>query len=238
MARDESKFDQDWLSIIAGNTVIKMDTKLRLQARLVRAALVNRKLRIERQAPGNSVDINERLRLKLEEEGLLVPQSKFTKKFLDNKIKALLILLVSGSVAWATKIEPHFTKPMIAGNSVNEKTKEETVQQSFRKNFFDRSGTFTGFWSRLNNYIALVPAPKDSLDNQCNTKLLTIEGCLRLALKFDSAAQFNLGLMYEQGINVPQDYNRALDWYKRAAALGNTQAKFNMNYIVVKKLVE
>ena len=238
MARDESKFDQDWLSIIAGNTVIKMDNKLRLKARLVRAALVNRKLRIESQTPSNAADINERLRLRLEEEGLLAPQSKYTKKFLDHKIKALVFLLISGTVVWATKIEPHFTKPMVAGNFFNEETKEETVQQSFRKNFFDHSGAFTGFWSRLNNYVALVPDPKDSLDNQCNPKLLTIEGCLSLALKFDSAAQFNLGLMYEQGINVAQDYNRALDWYKKSAALGNTQAKFNMNYIVVKKLVE
>ena len=238
MAREESKLDQDWLSTIAGHTVIKMDAKLRLQARLVRAALVNRKLRIENQAASNPVDIYERLRLRLEEEGLLTPQSKYTKKFLDYKIKALILLLVSGSLVWATKIEPHFTKPMVAGNFVNEERKEETMQQSFRKNFFDRSGAFTGFWSRLNNYVPLVSVTKNSLDNQCNPKLLTIEGCSRLALKFDSAAQFNLGLMYEQGINVTQDYNRALDWYKKSAALGNTQAKFNMNYIIVKKLVE
>jgi len=238
MAKDELKIDQDWLNIIAGNTVIKMDTKLRLQARLVRAALVNRKLRIESQASSYAADINERLQLRLEEEGLLTPQSKYTKTFLDNKIKALVLLLLSGSVVWATKIEPHFTKPMVAGNFANEEMKERTTQQIFRQNFFDRSGAFTGFWSRLNNYVALVPAPKNSLNNQCNPNLLTIEGCSRLALKFDSAAQFNLGLMYEQGINVTQDYNRALDWYKKSAALGNTQAKFNMNYIIVKKLVE
>ena len=238
MARDESKLDQDWLNIIAGNTVIKMDTKLRLQARLVRAALVNRKLRIESQASSYAADINERLQLRLEEEGLLTPQSKYTKTFLDNKIKALVLLLLSGSVVWATKIEPHFTKPMVAGNFANEEMKERTTQQIFRQNFFDRSGAFTGFWSRLNNYVAIVPVTKNSIDNQCNPKLLTIEGCTKLALKFDSAAQYNLGLMYEQGINVAQDYNRALDWYKKSAALGNTQAKFNMNYIVVKKLVE
>ena len=47
-----------------------------------------------------------------------------------------------------------------------------------------------------------------------------------------------MGLMYEQGINVTQDYDQALGWYKKSAALGNTQAKFNMNYLIVEKLVK
>ena len=85
MAIDESKLDQDWLNVIAGNTVIKMDVKLRLQARLIRAALIKRKLRIESQAPSNAADINERLRLQSVEEGLLAPQSTYIKKFMENK---------------------------------------------------------------------------------------------------------------------------------------------------------
>ena len=231
MAIDESKLDQDWLNVIAGNTVIKMDVKLRLQARLIRAALIKRKLRIESQAPSNAADINERLRLQLVEEGLLAPQSTYIKKFMENKVNALALLLISTSLVWATKIEPHFTKPMVSGNFANEEKQVETAQRSFRKNFFDRSGAFTGFWSRLNNYVAIVPVPKNITENQCGPNQLTIEGCLKLALQFDSAAQFNMGLMYEQGINVTQDYDQALGWYKKSAALGNTQAKFNMNYL-------
>ena len=85
MAKDELKIDQDWLNIIAGNTVINMDNKLRLQARLVRAALLKRKLRIENYAPSYAANINEGLRLRLEEEGLLTPQSKYAKKLLNHK---------------------------------------------------------------------------------------------------------------------------------------------------------
>ena len=37
-------------------------------------------------------------------------------------------------------------------------------------------------------------------------------------------AQFNLGLMYEKGQGVPQDYAEALKWYRKAAEQGNAKA--------------
>jgi uncharacterized protein len=37
-------------------------------------------------------------------------------------------------------------------------------------------------------------------------------------------AQFNLGLMYEKGQGVPQDYAEALKWYCKAAEQGNAKA--------------
>jgi hypothetical protein len=37
-------------------------------------------------------------------------------------------------------------------------------------------------------------------------------------------AQFNLGLMYENGQGVPQDYAEALKWYRKAAEQGNAKA--------------
>ncbi len=61
--------------------------------------------------------------------------------------------------------------------------------------------------------------------------------CLELANNYNAEARFNLGLMYEQGLNVTQDYQQALAWYKKSAALGNTQASFNMNYLIEKGLV-
>lgn len=40
---------------------------------------------------------------------------------------------------------------------------------------------------------------------------------LDLANQGSSNAQFNLGLMYYEGDEVPQDYNKALSWFKKAA---------------------
>ncbi len=41
-------------------------------------------------------------------------------------------------------------------------------------------------------------------------------------------SQFNLGLMYEQGIGVSKDEKEAVDWYLKAALQGNAYAQFNL----------
>src|SRR5262252_6842177 len=38
-------------------------------------------------------------------------------------------------------------------------------------------------------------------------------------------AQFNLGLMYQQGQGVSQDYGQAMQWYRRAAEQGYAEAQ-------------
>jgi uncharacterized protein len=44
-------------------------------------------------------------------------------------------------------------------------------------------------------------------------------------------AQFILGLMYELGQGVIQDYDEAIEWYRLAAAQGNANAQFNLAVI-------
>jgi TPR repeat protein len=41
-------------------------------------------------------------------------------------------------------------------------------------------------------------------------------------------AQFNLGIMYEKGQGVPQDYKSAVKWYRLAAEQGHADAQFNL----------
>ena len=41
-------------------------------------------------------------------------------------------------------------------------------------------------------------------------------------------AQLQLGLMYKNGIGVPQDYKEAVKWYRLAAEAGNSAALFNV----------
>ena len=44
----------------------------------------------------------------------------------------------------------------------------------------------------------------------------------------DAAAQFNLALMYEDGIGVTQDDKEAVKWYRLAAEQGYALAQYNL----------
>ena len=43
-----------------------------------------------------------------------------------------------------------------------------------------------------------------------------------------SFAQYNIGLMYDNGRGVPQDYKEAAKWYTLAAEQGDAEAQFNL----------
>ncbi len=44
----------------------------------------------------------------------------------------------------------------------------------------------------------------------------------------DSSAQNTLGLMYDQGQGVAQDYEQAAIWYRKAAEQGHSRAQYNL----------
>ena len=44
----------------------------------------------------------------------------------------------------------------------------------------------------------------------------------------NAEAQFNLGLMYDERLGVPQDYAEAVKWYRRAAEQGFAEAQTNL----------
>ena len=54
-----------------------------------------------------------------------------------------------------------------------------------------------------------------------------------LAEQGDADAQYNLGLMYDKGYGVPQDYGQARQWYEKAAAQGKTNAQYNLGVLYV-----
>jgi len=47
-----------------------------------------------------------------------------------------------------------------------------------------------------------------------------------LAEQGDARAQFDLGLLYENGDGVPRDYAKAHQWYEKSAAQGGAKAQF------------
>jgi len=55
-----------------------------------------------------------------------------------------------------------------------------------------------------------------------------------LAEQGDADAQYNLGLMYDEGQGVPQDYKAAVKWYELAAKQGQAAAQNNLGLMYVK----
>jgi TPR repeat protein len=45
----------------------------------------------------------------------------------------------------------------------------------------------------------------------------------------DPDAQYNLAYLYENGIGVPKDEAKALEWYQKAADQGHSSAKTNLD---------
>ena len=55
-----------------------------------------------------------------------------------------------------------------------------------------------------------------------------------LADQGDASAQYHLGVMYDDGHGVPQDYKEAMRWYGEAADKGNAEAQCNLGSMYVK----
>src|SRR5271170_7846854 len=49
-----------------------------------------------------------------------------------------------------------------------------------------------------------------------------------LAEMGDAPSQFNLGLLYIDGLGVPQDYGQAISWFERSAQQGYEKAQLNL----------
>ncbi|MEN8206083.1 MAG: tetratricopeptide repeat protein [Pseudomonadota bacterium] len=54
------------------------------------------------------------------------------------------------------------------------------------------------------------------------------EEWLPLAELGDVEAQYNLGVMYDEGTSVEQDYGKAAEWYHKAAEQGFVDAQANL----------
>jgi len=49
-----------------------------------------------------------------------------------------------------------------------------------------------------------------------------------LAERGNSGAQYNIGLLYDTGQGVPQDYKVSVIWYRLAAEQGHANAQYNL----------
>jgi len=58
-----------------------------------------------------------------------------------------------------------------------------------------------------------------------------VSACRRLADQGSAPAQFNLGVLYERGLGVPQDYAEAVKWIRKAANQGYGHAQTNLGWM-------
>lgn len=63
---------------------------------------------------------------------------------------------------------------------------------------------------------------------QVNNLSLAFQEFLMASKKGHADSQFNLALMFEQGIGVERDETRAVIWYDKAANQGNSAAQYNL----------
>lgn len=62
----------------------------------------------------------------------------------------------------------------------------------------------------------------------------TFDACRSLAEQGNAKAQFILGVTYNNGTTVPQDYAEAVRWYRKAADQGNADAQYRLGIMYVK----
>ena len=56
----------------------------------------------------------------------------------------------------------------------------------------------------------------------------TVDELKRNAEQGDADAQNDLGICYENGVGVPQNYTEAVKWYRKSAEQGNATAQNNL----------
>lgn len=65
-------------------------------------------------------------------------------------------------------------------------------------------------------------------DDTLNVGEMVQKEMLRMAEAGDAELQFSLGVMYEHGEGVRQDYAEAARWYRKAAEQGLVDAQYNV----------
>ena len=246
MKNKEQKILQDWIDTLQGVAVKGIDIKTRLEARLLRNAWIAENKRIENEIPDQDDVFYQNVREAIAKREASKPSKDLWTSFFENKFKAFLIIILGTGFVYASKktydgvvsVANELNHIILAKETGNETIKNETNDKGFWNEHFDRHGGFTGFWSRYTPGEGEKILPVNMDDNLCSyNATLSLESCLALANQYDSNARFNMGLMYELGVNVDQSYVQAFEWYKKSSSLGNEDARSNMEYLIKKGLV-
>lgn len=226
------QIQDDFISVLQGNKISGMDPKWRVIARMVRNIMIKED-NLEEQLMEKRQQAFEKRIGKVLQDRYLIPKQKRTFAYKN----WILGLLVGISTVYATKEYVHFVKPLpIELTLTLEQSADELEGQDpklFWKKWFN-NGTFILFGSRR-----IVEPLKTNIVG-CNPEAMSFKSCSELLKThpYNANLLFNLGLMYENGFDVDQNYSKAIEFYKRSAALGNHYALLNYEYLINQDLTK
>lgn len=246
MKNKDQKILQNWIDTLQGISVRGMDSKSRLEARLLKKAWLEESKKIENKIPDHDPAFYQNIKEALKKKKDKTASKNLWTSFFENKFKAFLVVILGTGVVYASKktydglvsVAEELNHVVLAKDTTKTKAENEIEENGFWDEHFDKHGGFTGFWSRYIPKINERNIPIVEVDNFCShNATLNFNACLELANQYNSNARFNLGLMYELGLNVEQNSEQAYEWYKKSSALGNEDARSNMEYLIKKGLV-
>ena len=224
----EQQFNDDFIKTLKGEKVKDMDRGWNLLGRMVRNALLRQDNEQEALIKPNDPILKDQIRQELERQ-FLIPKKRASFAYKN----WLIGLLIGASAVYATKDYVHFTKPLPLELTHSQEELEGQDPKLFWKKWFN-NGTFIMFGSRH-----IVDPIKTNIPG-CNPEALSFKSCTSLLKKhpYNPNLLFNIGLMHENGFDTEIDYIKAIEFYKRSAALGNHYALLNYQYLIDQDLIQ
>ena len=125
-------------------------------------------------------------------------------------------------MVWAAAYK---TKNKFAGGLVLWQSKGDTYGEH---RMFKHLTVILAFLMTLSSPVAAQDFQKGLAAAQAGDFATALKEWTPLAEAGDVDAQYNLGIMYDNGYGVPQDYAEAVKWYRLAAEQGNVDAQYNL----------
>jgi hypothetical protein len=218
----EQQIQDNFMSVLQGKKVPGMDPKWRVIARMLRNIMIKED-KLEGHLMEKRQQAFEKRIGKVLQDRYLMPKQK--RPFTYKNWMLAFILGVSG--VYATKEYVHFTKPLPLELTHTQEELEGQDPKLFWKKWFN-NGTFIMFGHRY------LTNPLPTNINGCDPDQIDLEGCLILLKKYPSNPNllFNIGLIYHMGFDGEEDHDKAIEYYKRAAALGNDYGRVNYEYLI------
>ena len=224
----EQQIQDDFISILQGKKVSGIDAKWRVVARMVRNILIKEN-NIEEQMIATREQNFEKRIGKVLQARYLIPKQRRTFAFKS----WILALFIGASGVYATKEYLHFTTPLPLELTHTQEELEGQDPKLFWKKWFN-NGSFIMFGHR---YLA-NPVPTNI--GGCDGDQIDLKGCLELLKKYPSNPNllFNIGLIYQMGFDTEVNFEKAAEYYKKAAALGNDYARVNFEFLINQDLIK
>jgi hypothetical protein len=224
----EQQTQDNFFSILQGKKVSGIDAKWRVVARMARNVLIQEN-NIEDELIAKRQQAFEKRIGKVLQDRYLIPKQRRTFAFKS----WIIALFIGASGVYATKEYVHFTTPLPLELTHTQEELEGQDPKLFWKKWFN-NGSFIMFGHRY------ITSPVPTNIGGCNADQIDLKSCLALLKKYPGNPNliFNIGLIYQIGFDTEVNIEKAAEYYKKAAALGNDYARVNFEYLVNQDLIK